>query len=192
VWEWRRYPIQYNQMISGILWSINHIITVINICVVLDFCANQRTKMCLRSPFFQSLRNTAVKNEHHEAKKQPVKQIKTIDVLEVCKISKRFFLHVVTHMGFSGKCQHRNRKTFNSKYNVRSGKVREDLNDGPPILRIERPQLRWIDKLTRIFQETLAWQALVATSTGERLRGWSRNRWREYISDLACSHLDVV
>jgi len=60
-----------------------------------------------------------------------------------------------------------------------------------PLLRIERSQLRWFGNVSRISQERLARQVLLATHRGKQPRGLPRTRWRDYISGLAWSCLGV-
>jgi len=49
------------------------------------------------------------------------------------------------------------------------------------------PYLLWLGPVTRTFQLKLVRQVLLATDTGKRPRGRPRARWRDYITDLACS-----
>ena len=60
-----------------------------------------------------------------------------------------------------------------------------------PLLRIERSQLRWFGNVSRISQERLARQVLLATHRGKQPRGLPRTRWCDYISYLAWSRLGV-
>jgi len=53
------------------------------------------------------------------------------------------------------------------------------------------PATRWFGHMSRIFQERLARQVLLATTTGKQLRGRRRTRRHDYISDLTWAHLGV-
>jgi len=73
---------------------------------------------------------------------------------------------------------------------VRSCENRKTLNF-QPLCGIERSQLRWFDHTSKMSQEGLLRQVLLATPTANRSRGRSSTRWSDYISNLACSHLGV-
>jgi len=67
---------------------------------------------------------------------------------------------------------------------VRSCEIRKALNV-VTLLWIERSQLRWFGHVSRMPQERLARQVLLATPTEKRPRGRPRTRWCDYISNLA-------
>ena len=50
---------------------------------------------------------------------------------------------------------------------VRSSEIRKSLNIEPLLLRIERPQLRWFGHVSRMPQERLPKQTLLAKANGE-------------------------
>jgi len=62
---------------------------------------------------------------------------------------------------------------------VRSHEICKALNV-ETLLQIERFQLRWFGHLSRMPRKRLAKQVLLATRTGERLRGRPRTRWSDY------------
>jgi len=59
------------------------------------------------------------------------------------------------------------------------------------LLRIDRSQIRWFGHVSRMLQERLARQVLLATPTGKRPRGRPKTRWPDYIPDLAWSRHGV-
>ena len=67
---------------------------------------------------------------------------------------------------------------------VRSSEIRKSLNIEPLLLRIERSQLRWFGHVSRIPQERLPKQALLAEANVRRPIGRPRTRWTDYIEDL--------
>ena len=67
---------------------------------------------------------------------------------------------------------------------VRSSEIRKSLNIEPLLLRIERSQLRWFGHVSRMPQERLPKQALLAKANGRRPVGRPRTRWTDYIEDL--------
>ena len=67
---------------------------------------------------------------------------------------------------------------------VRSSEVRKSLNIEPLILRSERSQLRWFGHVSRMPQESLPKQALLAKANERRPVGRPRTRWTNYIEDL--------
>ena len=73
---------------------------------------------------------------------------------------------------------------------VHTCEIRKALNV-EPFLRIERSELRWFSHVSRMPQERLARQALLAKLTGKRSRGRPRTTLSDYISDLAWSRLAV-
>ena len=74
---------------------------------------------------------------------------------------------------------------------VRSSEIRKSLNIEPLLLRIERSQLRWFGHVSRIPQERLSKQALLAKANGSRLVGRPRTRWTDYIEDLGWNRLGL-
>ena len=68
---------------------------------------------------------------------------------------------------------------------VPSCEIRRALNVEPLLLLIERSQLGWFGHVSRMSQEKLGTQVLLATPTGKRPRGRPRTRWSDNISDLA-------
>ena len=67
---------------------------------------------------------------------------------------------------------------------VRSSEDTKSLNTEPLLLRIERSQLRWFSHVSRIPQETLPKQALLAKANWRRPVGRPRTRWVNYVEDL--------
>ena len=67
---------------------------------------------------------------------------------------------------------------------VRSSEIRKSLNIEPLLLRIERSQFRWFDHVSRMPQERLPKQALLAKANGRRPVGLPRTRWTDHIEDL--------
>ena len=67
---------------------------------------------------------------------------------------------------------------------VRSSEIRKSLNIEPLLLRIERSQLRWFGHESRMPQEKLPKQALLAKANERRPVGRSRTRWTNYIEDF--------
>ena len=59
---------------------------------------------------------------------------------------------------------------------VRSSEIRKSLNIEPLLLRIKRSQLRWFDHVSRMPQERLPKQALLAKANGRRPVGRARTR----------------
>ena len=72
---------------------------------------------------------------------------------------------------------------------VRSSEVQKSLNIKPLLLRIERSQLRWFGHASRMPQEGLPKQALVAKANGRRSVGRPRTSWINYIEDLGWNRL---
>ena len=62
----------------------------------------------------------------------------------------------------------------------------------PLLLCIERSQLRWYGRVTRMLNEQTAKQLMDALLSDKRLRGRSRNCWRNYVEDLAWSRLEIL
>ena len=67
---------------------------------------------------------------------------------------------------------------------VHSSEIRKSLNIELLLLRIERSQLRWIGHVSRMTQEKLPKQALLAKANGRRPVGRPRTTWTDYIEDL--------
>ena len=67
---------------------------------------------------------------------------------------------------------------------MRSSEIRKSLNIEPLLLRIKRSQLRWFVHVSRMPQERLPKQALLAKANGRRPDGRPRARWTNYIEDL--------
>jgi len=77
---------------------------------------------------------------------------------------------------------------------LRDKKHRAEIRKGRdvnPLLRIGRSHLRWFGHVTRMSQERLAKQVLLAKPTGKYSRSRPRTRWPDYISDLTWSRLGV-
>ena len=74
---------------------------------------------------------------------------------------------------------------------VRSSEIRKSLNIEPLLFRIERSQLRWFGHVSRMSQERLPKQALLAKANGRRPVGRPRTRWTDYIEDLGWSRLGL-
>ena len=74
---------------------------------------------------------------------------------------------------------------------VRSSEIRKSLNIEPLLLRIERSQLRWFGHVSRMPQERLPKQALLAKASGTRPVGRPRTRWTDYIEDLGWNRLGL-
>ena len=75
---------------------------------------------------------------------------------------------------------------------VRSSEIRKSLNIEPLLLRIERSQLRWFGHVSRMPQERLPKQALLAKSNGRRPVGRPRTRWIDYIENLGWNRLGLL
>ena len=69
--------------------------------------------------------------------------------------------------------------------------IRKSLNIEPLLLRIERSQLRWFGHVSRMPQERLPKQALLAKANGRRSVGRPRTRWTDYIEDLGWNRLGI-
>ena len=74
---------------------------------------------------------------------------------------------------------------------VRSSEIRKSLNIEPLLLRIEISQLRWFGHVSRMPQERLPRQALLAKANGKIPVGRPRTRWTEYIKDLGWNRLEL-
>ena len=74
---------------------------------------------------------------------------------------------------------------------VRSSEIRKSLNIKPVLPRIERSQLRWFGHVSRMPQERLPKQALLAKANWRKPVGRSRTRWIDYIEDLGWNCLGL-
>ena len=74
---------------------------------------------------------------------------------------------------------------------VRSSEIRKSLNIEPLLFRIERSQLRWFGRVSRMPRERLPKQALLAKTNGRVLVGRPRTRWTGYIKDLGWNRLGI-
>ena len=74
---------------------------------------------------------------------------------------------------------------------VRSSEIRKSLNIEPLLLRIERSQLRWFVRVSRMPQERLSKQTLLAKANWRRPVGRPRTRWTDYIEDLRWNRLGL-
>ena len=73
----------------------------------------------------------------------------------------------------------------------RSSKIRKSLNVEPLLLRVERSQLRWFGHVSRMPQERLPKQSLLARMRGKRPVGRPRTRWQDYIENIAWNRLGM-
>ena len=69
--------------------------------------------------------------------------------------------------------------------------AQKSLNIEPLLLRIERSQLRWFGHVSRMPQERLPKQALLAKANGRRPVGRGRTRWTDYIEALGWNRLGL-
>jgi len=74
---------------------------------------------------------------------------------------------------------------------VRSSKIRKSLNIEPLLLWIERSRLRWFGHVSRMPQERLPKQALLAKIKEKRPVGRPRTRWADHIKDLGWNRLGL-
>ena len=74
---------------------------------------------------------------------------------------------------------------------VRSSEIRKSLNIESLLLRIERSQLRWFGHVSRMPQERLPKQALLAKANRRRPVGRPRTRWTDYIENLGWNRLEL-
>ena len=74
---------------------------------------------------------------------------------------------------------------------VCSSEIQKSLNIEPLLLRIERSQLRWFGHVSRMPQERLPKQALLAKANGRRSVGRPRTRWIDYIEDFGWNRLGL-
>ena len=74
---------------------------------------------------------------------------------------------------------------------VRSSEIRKSLNIEPLFLRIERSQLRWFVHVSRMPQERLPKQALLAKANGRRAVERPRSRSIDYFENLGWNRLGL-
>ena len=74
---------------------------------------------------------------------------------------------------------------------MRSSEIRKSLNIELLLLRIKRSQLRWFGHVSRMPQEKLPKQALLAKANGRKPVGRPRRRWTNYIEDLGWNDLEL-
>ena len=74
---------------------------------------------------------------------------------------------------------------------MRCSEIRKHLNIEPLLLRIERSQLRWFGHVSRMPQERLPKQALLAKANWRRPVGRPRTTWTNYIVDLGWNCLGL-
>ena len=74
---------------------------------------------------------------------------------------------------------------------VRSLEIQKSPNIKPLLLRIERSQLRWLGHESRISNETLSKQALLAKANEARPVGRLRTRWTNCIEDFGWNRLGL-
>ena len=74
---------------------------------------------------------------------------------------------------------------------VRSTEIRKSFNIEPLLHRIERFRLRWFGHVSRVPQERLPKQALLAKANGRRPVGRRRTRWIDYPKNLEGNRLGL-
>ena len=74
---------------------------------------------------------------------------------------------------------------------VRNSEIRKSLNIKPLLLQIEKSQLRRFGHVSRMPQERLPKQALLAKANGRRPVGRPKTRWTNYIEDLGWNRLGL-
>ena len=74
---------------------------------------------------------------------------------------------------------------------MRSSEIQKSLNIEPLLLRIKRSQLRWFGHVSRMPQERLPKQALLAKANGRRPVGRPRTRWANYTEDLGWNRIGL-
>ena len=74
---------------------------------------------------------------------------------------------------------------------VCSSEVKKSLNIEPLLLRLERSQLRWFGHVSRMPQERLPKQALLAKGNQRRPVGRPKTRWTDCIEDLGWNRLGL-
>ena len=72
---------------------------------------------------------------------------------------------------------------------MRSSEIQKSLNIESLLFPIERSQLRWFGHVSRMSQEKLPKQALLAKTNGRRAVGRPKTRWTNYIEDLGWNRL---
>ena len=72
---------------------------------------------------------------------------------------------------------------------MRSSEIQKSLNIKSLLFPIERFQLRWFGHVSRMSQEKLPKQALLAKANGIRVVGRPKTRWTNYIEDLRWNRL---
>ena len=73
----------------------------------------------------------------------------------------------------------------------RSSEIRKSLNIEPLLLQIERYQLRWFGHVSRMPQERLPKQALLAKANGRRPVEQPKTRCTDYIENLGWNRLGL-
>ena len=74
---------------------------------------------------------------------------------------------------------------------MRSSEIRKFLNIKPLLLRIERSQLKWFGHVSRMPQEKLPEQALLAKGNGIRPVTRTGTRWTKYVEDFGWNLLGL-
>ena len=74
---------------------------------------------------------------------------------------------------------------------VRTSDIRKSLKIKPLLLRIERSQPRWFGHVSRVPQERLPKQTLLAKANERRPVGWPKTRWTNYIEDFGWNRLGL-
>ena len=74
---------------------------------------------------------------------------------------------------------------------MRSSEIRKSLNIEPLLLRIKRSQLRWFGHVSRMPQERLPKQVLLAKANGRKLVGRPKTWWTNYIKDPGWNRLGL-
>ena len=74
---------------------------------------------------------------------------------------------------------------------MRSSDIRKFLNIKPLLLRIERSQLKWFGHVSRMPQEKLLEQALLAKGNGTRPVARTGTRWTNYVQDFGWNLLGL-
>ena len=74
---------------------------------------------------------------------------------------------------------------------VRSSEIQKSFNIKLLLFRIERSQLRWFGHVSRMLQERLPKQALLAKANGRRPVEKPRTKWTNYIEDLGWNRLGL-
>ena len=74
---------------------------------------------------------------------------------------------------------------------VRNSEIRKSFNIQPLLLRIKKSQLGWFGHVSKMPQETLSKQALLAKANGRRSVRRLRTRWTNYYKDLGWNYLGL-